>query len=135
MITSTWFSILLIFISIFVGAAIWGLILKIKRFEKFLRLAASLGPCVLMASFIYSLLVIKNVGYSLFVTICLSLLYSSIFIIMGILIVGTIIILSIGGYWLAVVLRKTNYRALWRHIRRDFFYGWNRIKAWIEGEE
>ncbi len=49
--------------------------------------------------------------------------------------IGVLIILAVGGYWLTVTLRDANYAAFRRRFRRDFSYGWRRIKAWIEGEE
>ena len=132
---TTWFSLLSIVVGILVGAAIWSMILKIKRFEQISRLVAIVGAIVLIGMFIYSLSVIKGAAYSRLIITFLSLLYSAMYVVLGILTVGIMIILAVGGYWCVVNFRNTDFKVLWSRMRHDFLYGWERIKAWIEGEE
>lgn len=132
---TTWFSILLIIAGILCSASIWAINLKVRRYERFCRIVATFGPFVLLAMFMYSIYFIKGANYSWLLLICLSLGITIVWLFGGGLAVGVLIILAVGGYWLTVTLRDTNYAAFRRRFRRDFSYGWRRIKAWIEGEE
>lgn len=131
----TWFSALLIVIGILTSGAIWAVNLNIRRFAPMSRLLAMVGPLVLLGMFIYSLYFVKGAGSSCLLIFFLSLGITLVWIAAGGLLVGVAIILAVGGYWTTTTLRDTNYAALWRRIRRDFSYSWNRIRAWIEGEE
>ena len=131
---TTLFSILILLISLLVSTSIWAVFLKIRRFERAFRTILLFGPAVLIGMQFYSLSVIKAADYPALTMIFLSLLYSVAFIILGLLLVGIIIIIAVGGYWLVTTLRQTGYKPFWRRFRRDFSYGWNRIKSWLEGE-
>ena len=131
---TTLFSVLVLLISMLVGISIWGIFLKIRRFERAFRIVLLFGPAILIGMQFYSLSVIKAADYSTLAMIFLSILYSLAFVILGLLLIGIIIIVAVGGYWLVTTLRKTGYKPFWRRFRRDFSYGWNRIKSWLEGE-
>jgi hypothetical protein len=130
-----WFYISLILLGILTSGSIWAVILNVKRFLPLSRLMTLLGPIALLSMFIYSIDVLKDGNYSWFILFCLSLISTFACICAGGLLVGTLIILAVGGHWTFVTLRNTNYSALWRRIRRDFAYSWSRVRAWVEGEE
>ncbi len=132
---TTWFSVLLVVAGLVISASIWAINLKVHRFERFSRMCALFGPFVLLVMFMYSIYFIKGAYYSWLMLICLSLGITIAWLCAGALLIGVLIILAVGGYWLVVTLRDTNYAAFRRRFRRDFSYGWRRIKAWIEGEE
>jgi len=132
---TAYFSLLLILAGILFGAALWSVILKIRRFEKIARLLLLIGPMFLIGMSIYWISVVKDVVYSRFVIIFLAILHSALFVLVGILIVGVIIILAVGGYWCVVNFRKTDFKVFWQGVRNDFISDWKKIKAWIEGEE
>ena len=131
---STWFSILLVFVGLLIGASIWMINLKVRRFERCCRMTALFGPCVLLAMFMFSIYFIKGVNSSWLLLICLSMAMTVVWILAGLLMVGVLIILIVGGYWLIVTLKDTNYAVFRRRCRRDFSYCWREVKAWIEGE-
>ena len=128
------FSILQIIICLLTSCSIWAINLKIRRSERFCRTIVLFGPLILFGMFIYSLYFIKGVHHAWFLTILLSLGTTIAWIFAGCMIIGILIILSVGSYWLTVTLRNTNYEAFRRRFRRDFSHGWRQIKAWIEGE-
>ncbi len=130
-----WFYSSLILLGILTAGSIWAVILNVKRFIPLSRLFSVLGPIALLAMFIYSIDVLKDGNYSWYILFCLSLITTFAWICAGGLLIGTLIILMVGGHWTFATLRNTNYSALWRRIRLDFSYSWNRVRAWIEGEE
>lgn len=132
---TTCFTLLLFLTGILTAAALWAVNLDVRRFAPASRLIAMVGPIALLGMFIYSIYFIKGANYSWLLIFCLSLVTTMAWIFAGGLLVGVLIILAVGGYWTAVTLRNANYAAFRRRFRRDFSYGWSRIKAWIEGEE
>ncbi|MBQ8677435.1 MAG: hypothetical protein IJ529_03065 [Alphaproteobacteria bacterium] len=130
----TWFYFILICLGILTSSSIWAINLKLRRFERASKIIAMLGPWILFFMFIWSINA-KGGNYSYIAIFFLSLLSTMMWIFAGCLLVGVIIILSVGTYWLTVTLKNTNYAVLRRKFRRDFAYGWERIRAWIEGEE
>lgn len=132
---TTWFTFLLFLIGILTAASLWAVNLNVRRFAPASRLVSMVGPVVLFGMFIYSIYFIKGSNYSWVLILGLSLVTTLAWIFAGGLLVGVSIILAVGGYWTVVTLRDANYAAFRRRFRRDFSYGWSRIKAWIEGEE
>ena len=132
---TTCFTLLLFLTGILTAAALWAVNLDVRRFAPASRLIAMVGPIALLGMFIYSIYFIKGANYSWLLIFCLSLVTTLAWISAGGLLVGVLIILAVGGYWTAVTLRDANYAAFRRRFRRDFSYGWSRVKAWIEGEE
>ncbi len=132
---TTWFTFLLFLIGILTAASLWAVNLNVRRFAPASRLMAMVGPVVLLGMFIYSIYFIKGSNYSWLLIFGLSLVTTMAWIFAGGLLIGVIIILAVGGYWTVVTLRDANYAAFRRRFRRDFSYGWSRIKAWIDGEE
>lgn len=132
---TAWFTFLLFLIGILTAASLWAINLNVRRFAPASRLMAMVGPFVLLGMFIYSIYFIKGVNYSWLLILGLSLVTTMAWIFAGGLLIGVIIILAVGGYWTVVTLRDANYAAFRRRFRRDFSYGWSRVKAWIEGEE
>ncbi len=132
---TTLYSVLLFVVGVLTAGAIWAVNLNLRRFEYSARLIAFFGPFVLLAMFVYSIYFIKGANYSWLLIFFLSLITTIMWIFAGGLLVGVLMILAVGGYWVTVTLRDTNYAAFRRRFRRDFSYGWSRIRAWIEGEE
>lgn len=132
---TTWFTLLLFLIGILTAASVWAVNLDVRRFAPVSRLISMVGPIVLLGMFVYSIYFIKGANYSWLFIFLLSLVTTLVWIFAGGLLVGIVIILAVGGYWTGVTLRDANYAAFRRRFRRDFSYGWSRIKAWIEGEE
>ncbi len=131
---NTWFSILLMLVGLLMGASIWAVNLKVRRFERFCRATVLFGPIVLLVMFIFSIYFLKGVNSSWLLLICLSVGITVVWILAGLLMVGVLIILVVGGYWLVITLRDMNYAVFRRRFRRDFSYCWREVKAWIEGE-
>lgn len=133
---TVWFYFSLVILAMIQAMALWVLSLKIIRFEFTARRLAFLVPWFLVGMLFYSNYFVKEEGsYSLFTAIIISVALACAIVLAGVLLVGMIIILAVGTYWVVVTLRETNYSVYRRRVRMDFSYAWHRIKAWIEGEE
>ena len=132
---TTLFYVLLILFSLLIGAALWSISLKIKRFERISTVLLRVGPCVVFAMSLYSIYFMKNDGYGLFHNLFLSLVMMAMLLVGAALMVGVLIIFAVGVYWTFVTLRGTNYAVYGRRVRMDFSSLWNKIKNWVEGEE
>lgn len=132
---SIWFYLVLVILGLVQALALWVLNLKIARFEFCSRRLTFILPWFLVGMLFYSNYFVKDEVYSFLFALCISVALACAIVLAAMLLVGMIIILAVGSYWVWVVLRETNYSVYRRRVRRDFSYAWNRIKAWIEGEE
>lgn len=132
---TVWFYFSLVILGLIQAMALWVLNLKIMRFEFTARRLAFIVPWFLFGMLFYSNYFVKEEVYSFLTAIVISVALACAIVLAGVLLIGMIIILTVGTYWVVVTLRNTNYSVYKRRVRMDFSYAWNRIKAWIEGEE
>ncbi|MBP5399173.1 MAG: hypothetical protein J6Y53_01990 [Alphaproteobacteria bacterium] len=132
---TVWFYLLLVILGLIQAMSLWVLNLKIIRFEFTARRLAFIVPWFLFGMLFYSNYFVKEEVYSFLMAVIISVALACAIVLAGVLLVGMIIILTVGTYWVVVTLRNTNYSVYKRRVRMDFSYAWNRIKAWIEGEE
>ena len=133
---TVWFYFSLVILGLIQAMALWVLNLKIIRFEFTARRLAFIVPWFLVGMLFYSNYFVKEEGsYSLLMAIVISVALACAIVLAGVLLIGMIIILVVGTYWVVVTLRETNYSVYRRRVRMDFSYAWHRIRAWLEGEE
>lgn len=132
---TAWFYFLLVMLGLVQAMALWVLNLKIVRFEFSARRLAFVVPWFLVGMLFYSNYFVKEEVYSFWTAVVISFALACAIVLAAVLLVGMLIILAVGSYWVVVTLRETNYSVYRRRVRMDFSYAWNRIKAWIEGEE
>ena len=49
--------------------------------------------------------------------------------------IGVLVIVSVGAYWLVTTWRKTDFREFWSGVKSDFKTEVASLKSWIDDEE